>query len=1100
MSTEPEFEPSGLVVIRTPLLPVEELDAWSADLKAPRCGDDEEALRDALPHDRALLRRRLQELLERPEVREAIFLASPDLAESLAQWQREPEGKKGQRTEHGLVRYFLRMTSRSTPFGLFSGCTSGSVGERTAFALDERRSYERHSRLDMDYLFALCELLGQSRETRAEILYRPNSSLYEVAGRLRYAEARLVGRLRKYHLVAVDSFDALQSTIDRAAKGARLGDLAAALVADDPDQEITLEDAEEFLHDLVDNQILLPDLALPVTGEESTPGLLRQLADLSSAAEARELLARTERALADIDAQGLGSAPDRYREIARDLEPLGAPVEMSRLFQVDMVKPAREVTLGQNVIDEVLRSIQLLHRLSAAKGDGPLGDFRTAFKERYGEGREMPLLEVLDEEGGIGFERSRNAAAEASPLLTGLFFQPRSERTQVTWSAQTNHMLRRLAETLSSGRTEMELTEADLAALEARERSPLPDALHVMGALIAGSREDVERGDFRLLFENAVGPSGAKMLGRFCHADERICAGVQEHLAAEEAFQPNALFAEIVHLPAGRIGNILARPVLRGYEIPFLGRSGAPGERQIPADDLLVTVIGDRARLRSKSLGREILPRLTTAHNTANESLGLYRFLASLQGQGRERNLLWGWGPMESLPFLPRVVSGRLVLARARWRLRKDDLKPLVSATGAARYRAAQEFRRERRIPRLVTLVEGDNELLLDFENVLGLDSVIELVKSREEILLSEVLPAPGELCAEGPEGRFFHEFVIPFVRRRPAAQPAPAGALGVPEIATPTVRRSFAPGSEWLYAKIYTGTGTADQILRDEIGPIAREAIAAGDARSWFFIRYGDPEWHLRVRFRGEPDRLRDAVLPRLADAFDRLLESGAAWKLQLDTYDREIERYGGDEGMELSEELFFHDSEAVVEMIDSLTSDAGADARWRLILVGMDRLLDDFGYDLETRLRMCETGRAGFASRYKYEESLRTPIADRMRQERAALGRLLADPGSVSEASEDYQPGLAALERRSQAHAGAVRELKSRLPQPVLDDIVRSYVHMFVNRLSRSAGPEHELVLYDFLVQLYSSQIARARAAAKAPRPAKEAARTERRAAATE
>lgn len=1091
MSGGREFEPSGLVVIRTPLLPVEELDAWGADLQAPLRAEDEAALPEALVHDRALLRRRLQELLDRPEVREAIFLASPDLAESLAQWRREPESKKGQRTENGLVRYFLRMTSRSTPFGLFSGCTSGSVGERTSFALGERRSYERHSRLDMDYLFALCELLGKSRETRAEILFRPNSSLYEAAGRLRYAEARLAGRLRKYHLVAVDNFDALQSTLDRAADGARLGDLAAALVADDPDQEITLEDAEEFLHDLVDNQILLPELALPVTGEESTPALLRQLADLSSTAEARERLSRTERALAGIDARGLGSEPELYREIARDLEPLGAPVEMSRLFQVDMVKPPREVTLGPIVIDELLRTVQLLHRLSAARGDGPLGDFRTAFKERYGEGREMPLLEVLDEESGIGFERSRNAAAEASPLLSGLFFQPRSERTQITWSSQTAHLLRLATETLAAGRMEMELTEADLAALEARERAPLPDAIHVMGALIARSAEDVDRGDFRLLFENGVGPSGAKMLGRFCHADDRTCAGVREHLAAEEAFQPDVLFAEVVHLPAGRIGNILARPVLRGWEIPFLGRSGAPRERQIPADDLLVTVIGDRAVLRSKSLGREVLPRLTTAHNTAIESLGLYRFLASLQGQGRERNLLWGWGPMESLPFLPRVVSGRTVLARARWRLRKDELKPLVSATGADRFRAAQEWRRQHRLPRYVNLVDGDNELLLDFHNVLGLDSVVELIKNREEILLSEVLPAPDELCAESPEGRFFHEFVVPLVQTRPAAQPA-----GEP-VSAPALRRSFAPGSEWLYAKIYTGTGTADRILREEIGPIAREAIAAGDAQSWFFIRYGDPEWHLRVRFHGEPGRLRDGVLPRLAEAFDRLLQAGAAWKLQLDTYEREIERYGGDAGMELSEELFFHDSEAVVDMVESLTTDAGADARWRLMLVGMDRLLDDFGFDLEAKLRLAERARGGFAGRYKYEELLRTPIADRMRQERGALTRLLADPGS---ADEEVQPALAALERRSKAHAGVVRELQSRLPRPAIEEIVRSYVHMFVNRLSRSAGPEHELVLYDFLVQLYGSQLARARAANKAPRPAREAARPERQAAVTE
>ncbi|HYN23174.1 MAG TPA: lantibiotic dehydratase, partial [Thermoanaerobaculia bacterium] len=1014
----------------------------------------------------------------------------PDLFESLAQSQKDPESKKGQRTEQGLVRYFLRMASRPTPFGLFSGCTPGTLGERTRLAIAERRTYRRHSRLDMDYLFALCEHLSRSPELRSEILFRPNSSAYEIAGRLRYAEARVNGRLRTYHLVAVDSFDALQNTLARAADGARLQVLAKALVADDPDQEITLEDALSFLHDLVDNQILVPELALPVTGEESTPGLLRQLANLGSAAEAKERLARAERELGDIDAQGLGSKPDCYHGIARELEPLGVTVEMSRLFQVDMVKPAREVTVGPDVLGEILRGVDLLHRLSQARREGPLEDFRNAFRERYGEGREVPLLAALDEESGIGFGRSTQAAAEASPLLEGLPFRARNEPMTVPWSPREVALLRLLSETLVKDRPEITLTPEVVDRLAVQERLPLPDAFHAMVTLAAGSPEALEQGDFRLIFEHAAGPSGAKMLGRFCHADEQIRAGVEAHLAAEEAHAPEALFAEIVHLPAGRIGNILARPVLRSHEITFLGRSGARPERQIPADDLVVTVIGDRIRVRSKSLGREIVPSLTTAHNTARESLGVYRFLSALRSHGHVGSVQWSWGPLETAPFLPRVVCGRLVLARARWLILKSDIKPLASANGSERYRRAQEWRAEHRMPRFVALVDADNELLLDFHNPLSLDSVIELVKNREQMSFTELYPSPSELCVEGPEGRFFHELVVPFVRRL-AERPRPTA---VPQTSPPLratrVARSFPPGSEWLYAKIYTGTATADQVLRDQVAPLAREVMAAGEAKSWFFIRYGDPEWHLRVRFRGEPSRLREAVLPRLESSFQHLLDSGAAWKLQIDTYEREMERYGGDEGIVLSEELFLHDSEAVVDVLDSLSADAGADLLWRLILAGMDRLLEDFGYDLEGRLSLAERGRGGFANRYRHE-ALREPMADRLRKERRTLERLLV---AREHESEEVLPALAAFRMRSEALAPIVRELQARerqgrLASP-LGNVVLSYVHMFVNRLSRSAGPEHELVLYDFLVQIYSSLLARARKGGAARVPAMAAA----------
>src|SRR5205807_7013034 len=111
--------------------------------------------------------------------------------------------------------------------------------------------------------------------------------------------------------------------------------------------------------------------------------------------------------------------------------------------------------------------------------------------------------------------------------------------------------------------------------------------------------------------------------GRFCHAGDQLCQLVRAHLAAEEAVHPDRVFAEVVHLPEGRVGNILSRPVLRSYEIPYLGRSGAPPSRQLSLSDLLVSVQGERIVLRSRRLGREVIPRLTTAPNHAGRGLGV---------------------------------------------------------------------------------------------------------------------------------------------------------------------------------------------------------------------------------------------------------------------------------------------------------------------------------------------------------------------------------------------------------------------------------------------------------------------------------------------
>jgi len=93
------FHPSGFFACRTPLLPLEELEAWGEGLEGVRAINDPDGLAGALARDRERLRSRLRERLNDPVLREAIFLASPSLTESLSFWFRDPDGDRGRRAE-----------------------------------------------------------------------------------------------------------------------------------------------------------------------------------------------------------------------------------------------------------------------------------------------------------------------------------------------------------------------------------------------------------------------------------------------------------------------------------------------------------------------------------------------------------------------------------------------------------------------------------------------------------------------------------------------------------------------------------------------------------------------------------------------------------------------------------------------------------------------------------------------------------------------------------------------------------------------------------------------------------------------------------------
>lgn len=1062
------FVAADFFVLRTPLLPFDALTSWSEGLEGPEAAPRD--LEAALRKDTSRLRARLRQWVESPLIQEALFIASPALVESLHYWLESADSEQGLKVERTLVRYFARMAGRGTPFGLFAGLSMGRPGAVTRLRLSPREALRRHTRLDMDYVCALVEKVRQEPGVRAQLSYVPNSSLYLTAGRLRYMEMRHTGRERTYHLVAVEPSSYLDATLARARSGASLESLAEALTQDDAD--VGLDDARAFIVELIESQVLVPTWAPPLTGPEPIPALLASSEGLSALEPTRAKLAAAHQALGRIDAAPPGAPIDSYREVARILDGLPVPAELPRLFQVDMLRPAEEASLSPRVVAACEGAIEVLRRISVNSGTAtPLARFQQRFVARY-ETRAVPLLEALDEETGIGFAVDGGTSSGTGPLLQGFAFPLKEGDGRFPGGAHWRHLLNRLETCWRERSRELALTEDDLRALESRDAPTLPEAFSIVATVVGASTGQVDNGAFRIILESLSGPSGAVMVGRFCHADPTLEAATRDYLRAEEALRPEAVFAEVVHLPQGRMGNVICRPALREHDIVFLGQSGVPQEHRLELADLWLSVEQGRLVLRSRRLGREVVPRMTHAHNYFSLGLGAYRFLGQLQQQGVQ-SLAFSWGPLAQAPFLPRVTHGRVVLSLARWRVESDVLKTWGAARGSARYLALQHFRRQARLPRWVCLQDGDNQLPIDLDNVLSVDTFVQLARNRPAgVTLEELYPTPEELCVTGPDGRYMHEVVLPFRRREPLARTPVA-----PTVPTAAVTRTFPPGSEWLYAKLYTGTATADRLLTLTLAPVLRRLTATGAVSQWFFLRYGDPDWHLRLRLHGAPERLYAEALPMLQAACASALASGDGWKLQLDTYEREVERYGGPVGVTLSEQLFAADSEAVLSLLEAHPGDAGASLRWRLALLGMDTLLEALGLSLDQKLAVTSRCREGFGTEFRVDARFEDQLSQRFRKERKELESML-DAAATDEGP--WRAGHDILARRGArlrpfAEQLQEAEREGRLSLP-LTGLAESFLHMHVNRLLASDQRPQELILYDFLARLYRSRLARA------------------------
>ncbi|WP_243303670.1 lantibiotic dehydratase [Geothrix oryzisoli] len=1028
-------------VLRSPGLPLDALDPQEPAGPEPEVA---EPLTIRLEREREALRQVLRGWVERASVREAIALASPDLASRLGAWREgalEPPAARG--VERALLKYLSRMSHRATPFGLFAAVSTGAWGAASRLSVGPWLACRKAVRLDWGVLETLVGHLEQEPRVRTLLRYRPNSSLYACGGWYRYLEHRdHPGTGRTYHLEAVEATPHLDHVLQQAQGGACLADLVTGLAG-----HLAVEPAEAqaFLERIIEAQVLCAELHPPVTSPDPLGHVVAGLrADPDSARRAEPLaaLGRDLKALAEAP---LGSHPEGQPEFAAALAMLGIPAETRDVLQVDLFRPAAGLALAPGVRRALEEGAETLRRLTPTPVEGPLERFRAAFRERY-ETRWMPLLEVLDEENGIGFD---GAPAYDSPLLEGLAFEGAPPAPRL--SRRDRHLLAQLPRW--QGALTWDLDEADVAALANPDPQPFPASFAALVSLAAPSLAALDQGAFQFWMEHYSGPTAARWLGRFAPGEPGLEAALRDHLRKEEAQRPEAVFAEVVHVPEGRMGNVLARPALRDYEIPFLATSGVPAEATILPSDLQVTVRGDRVVLASTRLGREVVPRLSSAHNFARGPV-VYRFLARLQDQdGRPGG--WSWGPLAEQPFLPRVTRGRQVLSKARWRVEAQELKEALAGSAEGAWGAFQALRNRRGLPRFVLLTEADNSLLVDLDQVLRVEMLHHLVAHRSAFTLTECFPEPAQSLVTSPEGRFAHELVIPF---EGTAAPRPQAVLLPAETQAPTIR-AYPPGSEWLYLKLYCGPASAERLLT-ELEPLLRLTKRQGLWDRWHFIRYRDPHPHLRLRFHGVPFRLFAELLPLLHKHLEKHQAQGLLWKWQVDTFEPEWERYGGPLGFALAEAWFFEDSQQV---LNRLVAGLTQESRWRMGLRDTDAIWAALGLSARERHTLALATRTSFRKEFGDAGGMSAQMGSTFRGFRKELEAGFPLPDGAPGA-----PGFRSLVRiREACEQGVLHEAQAGL--------AGSLAHMHLNRLFRANPREHEWVLMEFLARLYDSHLAR-------------------------
>lgn len=689
------------------------------------------------------------------DIQDAIYLASPELFEKLMKFS-SLENKEQEKVKKSFIKYISRMATRCIPFGLFAGCSIGKIEEKTNLIVSQK--IIRHTRLDVNYFLSLSQYLSDIPKIKFKLKYYPNDSLYIVGNEYRYISYHYSNDHLTHQVFYAKRTSYLDKILNIAKNGATIEDLSPYIT----NEYIQKDVAINYIHELIQARILISELAPTATGEDILNRMLSILEGIDVDNKYINALESIQDVMKQIDMQEESSL-NKYKDIENHLKTIGASYNRKNIYHVDFNNEFKNCSIGLSIKKEIESTVTFLNKITVYKDNENLLKFQEAFYKRFEE-REIPLPIAMDPEIGIGYP-VENDNRNLSPLIDDLILPSKENTFQtINYGLIQSVLLKKLSEKNNSF-VDIEINDDDFKDVKDNWDN-LPDTISVSFEIIRNNENDV------LIRLKSIGnSSAANNFARFAYTDEKIDEFVKEITNIEKLLNPDVILAEIAHWPHSKVSNVLFRPHLRDYEIVYLANSSMPKDKAIYSSDLMLSIKQGKLFLRSKRLNKEVIPRLTNAHNFHLSSTSIYRFLCDMQNQNKRASILFNVGFLKNeLSYVPRIRYKNTILSPAIWNIKIDDIKHLMSIKEDEKLLYYTTIWREKnKISKYSSLSDmDDHELFIDWENTNSIRAFLSTVKNRTDFRLIEFLYDEKEAVIKDENGSgYLNECIVTLFKTR---------------------------------------------------------------------------------------------------------------------------------------------------------------------------------------------------------------------------------------------------------------------------------------------------------------------------------------------
>ncbi|WP_313253776.1 thiopeptide-type bacteriocin biosynthesis protein [Empedobacter sp.] len=278
---------------------------------------------------------------------------------------------------------------------------------------------------------------------------------------------------------------------------------------------------------------------------------------------------------------------------------------------------------------------------------------------------------------------------------------------------------------------------------------------------------------------------------------------------------------------------------------------------------------------------------------------------------------------------------------------------------------------------------------------------------------------------------------------------------------------RVFILGSEWIYLKIYCNYRISDEILF-KLKSYLNKSFKSNLIEGFFFIRYNDPDYHIRLRILLTNKNELQKVIFNLNEILEKLMKEKYIYKVQYDSYIREIERYENSL-IEDIEKIFMIDSRYVIDLLSRIEDE---DSKWYIGLCLIDDLLEAFSNQiLEKKIEYIKILKESFLKEFGFNKYNSKQINSKYRESKDNVNNIILRREYVN--NQNFTPLYKILKKRKKDLKSFINNILSlKLKQDIENNVELSIIHMTINRLIPAKNRLNEMLMYDFLYRCYESQ----------------------------